>query len=132
MRIISDNAADRATLTAANTAAGLGADNLKSDIKGQVCRVLASSASLVATWSANETVGAVVIPASNLQAASTIRVRAYSDTAGTTLLHDTGAKPAAPGQTPPANASQFAFELRDFLLKRFHLIQNLPKTALHF
>lgn len=116
MRIISDNAADRAMLTVGNTAAGLGADNLKTDIKGQVCRVLGSAASILVTWSNPETVGAVVIPASNLGASSTIRVRAYADEAGTELLQDTGERWAAPGPifanedfTQPLNVNSFAF-----------------------
>lgn len=116
MRIISINAADRATLAVPNTAPGLGADNLKTDIKGQVCRVLGNAASIAATWPSLETVGAVVIPASNLGPSSTIRVRAYADEAGTKLLQDTGKRWAAPGPifanedfTQPLNVNSFAF-----------------------
>ena len=43
IRIITNNAADRATISVAGTAAGMGSDKLKTDIKGEVCRVLASS-----------------------------------------------------------------------------------------
>ena len=116
MRIISDNAADRGALVVANTAPGLGAANLRTDIKGQVCRVLSSSATITATWPQLETVGAVVIPASNLGPSSTIRVRAYADEAGTELLQDTGERWAAPGPifanedfTQPLNVNSFAF-----------------------
>ena len=97
IRIITDNAADRATITVANTAAGMGSDKLKTDIKGEVCRVLASSATITLTWPKLETVGAVVIPASNLGPSSTIRVWAYLDEAGTQILADSGVKWAAPG-----------------------------------
>lgn len=97
IRIITDNAADRATITVANTAAGMGSDKLKTDIKGEVCRVLASSATITLIWPKMETVGAVVIPASNLGPSSTIRVRAYLDEAGTQILADSGVKWAAPG-----------------------------------
>ena len=97
LRIITDNAADRATITVANTAAGMGSDKLKTDIKGEVCRVLASSATITLIWPKLETVGAVVIPASNLGPSSTIRVRAYLDEAGTQILADSGVKWAAPG-----------------------------------
>ena len=97
IRIITDNAADRATITVANTAAGMGSDKLKTDIKGEVCRVLASSATITLIWPKKETVGAVVIPASNLGPSSTIRVRAYLDEAGTQILADSGVKWAAPG-----------------------------------
>ena len=97
IRIITDNAADRATITVANTAAGMGSDKLKTDLKGEVCRVLASSATITLIWPKLETVGAAVIPASNLGPSSTIRVRAYLDGAGTQILADSGVKWAAPG-----------------------------------
>ena len=97
IRIITDNAADRATITVANSAAGMGSDKLKIDIKGEVCRVLASSATITLIWYKLETVGAAVIPASNLGPSSTIRVRAYLDEAGTQILADSGVKWAAPG-----------------------------------
>ncbi len=115
IRIISNNAADSATITAANTADGMGTDKLKTDIKGEVCRVLSGTASIVLTWPTLETVAAVVIPASNLGPSSTIRVRAYLDAAGETLLADTGTHWAAPGTTlcqwdfaQPLNVNAFA------------------------
>ena len=95
-RVLYDNAADRATLSVANTAAGLGAANLLTDLKGEVCRVLSGTAQIVMTWGQLETVGVVVFPTSNLSAESTIRVRAYLDSVGTTLLSDTGVVFAAP------------------------------------
>lgn len=116
MRIISDNAANRATITVANTATKLGAANLLTDIKGQVCRVLGKSATITLTWRTLETVGGVVIPASNLGPSTTIRVRAYSDEEGLKLVTDTGDKWAAPGPifsnedfTQPLNVNSFAF-----------------------
>ena len=77
----------------------MGADKLKTDIKGEVCRVLSSTATITLDWASLETVGAVVIPASNLGPNSTIHVRAYLDATGTTLLGDSGTKFAAPGTT---------------------------------
>lgn len=116
MRFVTDNAADRATVTVANTAIGLGAENLLTDTKGQVCRILGNVATITVTWPTLETVGAVVIPASNLGASTTIQVKAYSDELGTNLLYDTGTKWAAPGAifenedfTQPLNVNSFAF-----------------------
>lgn len=97
IRIVHDNAADRATIVADDTADGMGTACLKTDIKGEVCRILASSAQLVLTWSVLETVKAVVLPATNLGPSSTIRVRAYLDVEGEELLADTGERWAAPG-----------------------------------
>ena len=97
LRILTNNAADRATITVAGTAAGMGADKLKTDIKGEVCRVLGTSCSITLDWASLETAGVVVIPVSNLGPSSTIRARAYLDSGGTTLLADTGVLWAAPG-----------------------------------
>ena len=115
LRILTDNAADRATITVPGTAAGMGADKLKTDLKGEVCRVLAGAATITLDWPALETVAAVVIPASNLGPSSTIRIRAYLDAAGATMLADTGVRWAAPGTTlgqwdfaQPLNVNAFA------------------------
>lgn len=118
IRIISDNAADRATIMVANTAAGAGAENLKTDIKGQVCRILSGTAQIVLTWPQATSVGAVVLPVSSLGPSSKIRVQVFEDEAGTILQEDTGEKWAAPGAilanwgfTQPLNVNQFAFSL---------------------
>lgn len=99
LRILTKNSADTAVLTVPSTVAGLSASNLKTDIKGEVCRVLGTSCSITLDWAVLETVGVVVIPASNLGPSSTIRVRAYLDAGGSTLLADTGVRWAAPGTT---------------------------------
>lgn len=116
LRILSDNKADIAVLTVSGAAAGMGADKLKTDIKGEVCRVLSGTTEIVAVWDELQTVAAVVIPASNLGASSLIRVRVYSDEVGANLLHDTGDLFAAPGGIlenwdfhQPLNVNQFAF-----------------------
>ena len=97
LRLVTNNATDRATITVPSTAAGMPASNLKTDIKGEVCRILGSSTSITLEWPALETVGVVAIPISNLGPSSTIRARAYLDSGGTTLLADTGVLWAAPG-----------------------------------
>jgi hypothetical protein len=116
--ILTDNAADRSTITVGNTAEGSGASNLKTDIKGQVCRVLSGTADIVLTWPEATSVGAIVLPVTSLGPSSTVQVKAYGDEAGTVLLQDTGAKWAAPGAilanwgfTQPLNVNQFAFSL---------------------
>lgn len=96
-RLLLDDVIQQATLTAAGTAAGMDADRLKTDPKGEACRILSGSGQIVATWAQPVTVGAIVIPACNLGPSSTIRVRAYQDAAGSTLLADTGTQLAAPG-----------------------------------
>lgn len=146
MRIISDNAANRATITVANTAPELGAANLLTDIKGQVCRVLGKSATITLTWLTLETVGGVVIPASNLGPSTTIRVRAYSDEEGLNLITDTGDKWAAPGPifsnedftqplnvnnfTQPLNVNSFAFSSPPITQVYFHQQEVVRKIVI--
>lgn len=95
LRIISDNACSRASLTASTTAGSLAVTNLLNDIKGRVWRSTATSATLTANWSTGETIGGIALPHTNLSQSATIRVRLYSD-AGVTLLYDSGSVPACP------------------------------------
>lgn len=116
LRIIHDNAADRATIAASSTAGALSAALMQNDYKGQAHRSVGTSVSYTLTWATPQTIGGIALPASNLSAAATIRVRLYSDAAGATLLADSGAIYACPGLnlgmwdwTLPLNANAFAF-----------------------
>jgi hypothetical protein len=116
LRLIYDNAADRATLTASSTAGALVASNLQTDLKGQIHRSTGTSVSYTLTWAAGEGISAAAIPACNLSASATIRVRLYSDAAGTVLLADSGTLFACPGAplgewdwSAPINANSFIF-----------------------
>ena len=98
LRIVYNNAADRATsLTASTTAGSLVAANMQTDYKTKVHRSTGTSVTYTLTWNIAEVVGAVALPATNLTASATIRVRLYSDTAGTALIADSGTVFAAPG-----------------------------------
>lgn len=90
LRILYDNLADTATVTASSTAGGLSAANLQKDSKGLVWRSTGTTATITATWSALQTFSGVALPFCNLTGSATIRVRVYTDTAGTTLARDTG------------------------------------------
>lgn len=117
MRIIYDNAAARATLTASSEASSsLAAANLKTPSKGQVWRATSTSATLTLTWGALETIAGVALPFCNLTAAATIQVKGYTNTTDTTPLFDTGAVTACPGPTlglwgwtNPLGANAFAY-----------------------
>ena len=117
LRVIHDNSADRATSLAASTTSGaLVAANLQNDFKGQVHRSTSTSVTYTLTWTAGETVGGVALPATNLSASATIRVRLYSDTGGTTQIADSGTVYACPGLnlgllnwSLPLNGNAFAF-----------------------
>lgn len=116
LRIIHNNAADRATLSASTTAGTLAAGNLLTDLKGQFHRSTGTSVTYTLTWAALEAVGGVALPATNLTAAATLRVRGYSDAAGTALVIDSGTAPACPGHSlsaadwpAPLNGNSFAY-----------------------
>lgn len=95
--ILLNDATQTSALSATGTVAGLGVANLKTDPKGEICRFSGTSGTITATWTSPVQVGSVVIPACNFSASSTIRVRVYSDSAGATLVEDTGVMLAAPG-----------------------------------
>lgn len=117
LRIIHDNAADRATTLAASTTAGtLVAANMQNDRKQRAHRSTGTSVTYTMTWTNGESVGGAALPASNLTADATARVRLYSDTAGVTLIADSGFVYACPGAqlgvwdwTQPLNANAFAY-----------------------
>ena len=117
LRLIHDNAADRATSLAASTTSGaLVAAYMQNDFKGQAHRSTGTSVSYTLTWTAGETVGGVALPATNLSASATVRARLYSDTGGSTLIADSGTGYACPGLnlglwnwSLPLNGNAFAF-----------------------
>ena len=80
IRILNNNAADRATLSASTTAGSLVVANLKTDYKSDVYRSTGTTATITATWTSNETIGVVVLPFCNLTATATIRVKLYTNT----------------------------------------------------
>lgn len=100
LRIIYDNAANRAAVTASTTAGSLAASNLLTDIKSQVWRATGTSATLTAIWTNAETVGSVALPFCNLTSGATIRVRGYTNAGDTTPIIDTGAVTACAGILP--------------------------------
>ena len=117
LRVIHRNDADQATSLAASTTAGaLVAAYMQTDLKGEPHRSTGTSVTYTLTWTAGVSLGAVALPATNLTAAATIRLRAYSDTACTALLQDTGVITACPGLTDAPwtlnatyNANVFAY-----------------------
>lgn len=116
LRIISDNAADRVTLTGSTTSGLLVAANLLSDEKTSVWRATGTTATLTGSTTTTESAAGVHLPFCNLSPTATIRVRLYSDTAGTTQVLDTGTVLACPapardikGFTAAQAASAYAY-----------------------
>jgi hypothetical protein len=117
MRIVYDNVANTTSqLTASTTSGTLVAANLLTELKGQVHRSTGTSVTYTARWTANQRVGCVALPCTNLTATATMRVRLFSDTNATVLVSDSGTGIAVPGFNldpklwPTArNANSFAF-----------------------
>lgn len=98
LRIVSDNAADRATITTTPSAvAGLGVEHLGTEIRAEVCRFLSNTVQIVAVLDELQGVSCVAIPACNLSSRSRMRVRGYDAAEGGNERFDTGWRYAAPG-----------------------------------
>jgi hypothetical protein len=86
LRIVSDNAVDRATLTASSTAGVLAVTNLQTDTKSDVWRATGLAATISALWTSPESVQAVALPFCNLSPTATMRVRLTSEPSATNLF----------------------------------------------
>lgn len=98
-RIIYANAADLGTLTASSEAsASMEVENLLTDRKSEVWRSTGETEYFEVTFTADQTIGGVVLPWTNLSPTATMRVRLYDS--GASLLLDTGTNLAVPGGSP--------------------------------
>ena len=96
LRVVYDNAADRATLAASSTAGSLVVNNMLSDIKSEVWRSQGPTATVTVTWpDAGELIGMVALPFCSLSSGATVRVRAYETLAAALPVLDTGVVIAA-------------------------------------
>lgn len=91
LRIIYDNAADRAVLTASSQAGALGPANLQRERKSAVLRSVGTALAITATWPTPEIIGGVALPFCNLTPTATIRVRGYVEPGDAVPDFDTGA-----------------------------------------
>ena len=90
LRILYDNAADTATLTASTEAGSLVVENLLTDIKSEVWRATATTAAIEAEWTDPVMCRMAAIPFCNLTSTATIRVRGYTNAADVSPAVDTG------------------------------------------
>jgi hypothetical protein len=86
LRVISDNAIDRATLASPSTAANFDPNNLKLARKSDVWRASGIAARLSAAWTAPESIQAVALPFCSLSPTATMRVRVTNELQATNLL----------------------------------------------
>lgn len=75
LRVLYNNLADSASITATATASGYPTTNMQSDIKGLVWRSTSLlSTTITLTWTADQTLSAVILPYTNLSSTATINV----------------------------------------------------------
>lgn len=91
LRIIYDNATDRAMLAASSQAGALDPANLRREGKYDVLRSLGLALTITATWPTPEIIGCVALPFCNLTPTATIRVRGYVEPGDAVPDFDTGA-----------------------------------------
>ncbi len=96
LRIIYNNAIDRATLVASSTAGSLVAANMQSDRKSKIWRSTGLVETITATWTTAEFLNGLAIPFCSLSSTGTVRVRGYVNVSDPTPLFDTTAVLAAP------------------------------------
>lgn len=98
-RMIYANAADLGTLTASSEAsASMAVENLLTDRKSEVWRSTGETEYFEVDFAADQTIGGVVLPWTNLSPTATMRVRLYDSS--DVLLLDTGTNLAVPGGAP--------------------------------
>lgn len=105
LRILYDNAADRATLTASSQAGTLGPANLQIDRRSAVLRTTSTALSITATWPAVELVACVALIYTNMNSSARMRVRGYATVGAATPVLDTGS--IMPCAEAPLDASPF-------------------------
>lgn len=92
LRIIYSNATDRATIGASTTASGSATENLRNDYKGKIHRSTQTSVTYTLNWSTPETIGGIVLPATNMSALGQISCQ-LSHSGGSASISATNACP---------------------------------------
>ena len=90
LRIIHDNVADRATLTASSQAGMLGPANLQRDRKSAVLRATGNAQVITSTWSTQEAIACVALINTNLTSSAQMRVRGWARAGDAAPVLDTG------------------------------------------
>src|SRR5471032_674374 len=90
LRIIHNNAADRAILNASSQAGALGPANLQRDSKSAVLRATSIGQTITATWPTQESIACVALIFTNMTSSARMRVRGYAQPGDATPVLDTG------------------------------------------
>jgi hypothetical protein len=90
MRIVHDNAFDRAAVTVTASQGGYVAANLKLDIKSLTWRSGSVGGSIIATWAVAENISAIILPFCNLSKTAVLTIRLYSGADEASKVYDSG------------------------------------------
>lgn len=90
LRIIHDNAADRAVLTALSQNGELGPANLQRESKSAVLRASGTAQIITATWPTQESIACVALISTNMTSSARVRVRGYVQPGDAVPVFDTG------------------------------------------
>lgn len=117
LRVVYNNSADRATLTASQTSGSLVVTNLQTDFKSEVWRSTSTSATITMTWAVGEIIGMVALAFCSLSSAATFRVKCYNLSTDVTPAYDSGAVLCCPASkfdafywgTEPLGANAYSY-----------------------
>jgi hypothetical protein len=107
LRILHDNAIDRAVLTASSQAGALGPANLQRDERSAVLRATGTGVTITATWPTAELIGCVAPIRTNMNSSARMRVRGYERVGDAAPVLDTGVMLPCP--EAPLGASPFGY-----------------------
>ena len=107
LRILHDNAVDRAVLTASSQAGALGPANLQRDERSAVLRAVGTSVMITATWPTQELIACVAPIRTNMNSSARMRVRGYERVGDATPVIDTGV--VLPCPEAPLGDSPFGY-----------------------
>ena len=114
MRVVYQNYADSAQVLASTAYAAYPPENLQNDSKSKPHRSTGTRVTYNLTWQESVIVGAVALPASNLTAGATIRVRLYADDEGTSLVADSGVRLACATSSAGLHGGGFSVDRSAF------------------
>jgi len=88
IRIVYDNAANRATITSSSVVSSLPAANLLSDIKSMVCRGTGTALTLTLTWTTPEEIDCTAFAFTNASVNAIISVEGYTEIGDTIPVYN--------------------------------------------
>jgi len=99
LRIVNENSAEIATLTATSTAGDLVVTNMQTDLKSEIWRSTSTVETIIARFSTAQFVSVVSFPFCNFTSSATMRVRLFTNDADTIPIYDSGIVNCSPYET---------------------------------